>query len=77
MYKIEKLQNKKTVHHNINGENNAHNVESNMTFNLVEEHPSHKYMVMSKRKNVIPRVSNLNLIADITQPYLTNRIYMT
>ena len=27
-------------------------IESNKTFNLMEEHPSHKCMVMSKRKNI-------------------------
>ena len=41
-----------------NKEQDDHNVESNTTFNLVEEHPSYKYMVMVKRnKYVIPQIS--------------------
>ena len=43
-----------------------HIVEGKTTFNLVEEHPSHKYMVMSKRKNIfIPCINNLNLLPNV------------
>ena len=45
---MKKLQKRKISDHDANNEENVHNVESNMTFNLVEEHPPHKYMVMSK-----------------------------
>ena len=39
-----------------------HIVEGKITFNLVEEYPSHKYMVISKRKNIfILCINNLNL----------------
>ena len=41
-------------------------VESNTTFNLLEEHPSHKYMVLSKRKHIyVPCISSINLLPNI------------
>ena len=41
-------------------------MESNTTFNLLEEHPSHKYMVMSKRKHIcVPCISSINLLPNI------------
>ncbi len=41
-------------------------VEGSTTFNLVEEHPSHKCMVMSKRKNIyIPCINSLNLLPNV------------
>ena len=44
----------------------SHIVEGGKTLNLVEEHPSHKYMVMSKRKNIfIPCINNLNLLPNV------------
>ena len=42
------------------------NVESKKTFNLVKEHPSHKYMVMSRRKHiVIPSINSINLLHNV------------
>ena len=42
-------------------------MESNTTFNLLEEHPSHKYMVMSKRKHIyVPCISSINLLPNIS-----------
>ena len=44
----------------------SHIVEGITTFNLVEEHPSHKYMVMSKRKNIfISCINSLNLLPNV------------
>ena len=41
-------------------------VESKTTFNLLEEHPSHKYMVMARRKHIlIPCISSVNLLPNI------------
>ena len=41
-------------------------VESKTTFNLMEEHPSHKYMVMTRRKHIlIPCISSVNLLPNI------------
>ena len=41
-------------------------MKSQIIFNLLEEHPSHKYMVMSKRKNIfIPLISSINLLPNI------------
>ena len=41
-------------------------VESKTTFNLLEEHPSHKYMVMERRKHIlIPYINSVNLIPSI------------
>ena len=41
-------------------------VESKTTFNLLQEHPSHKYMVMSKRKHIfIPQICSINLLPNI------------
>ena len=41
-------------------------MESQTTVNLLEEHPSHKYMVMPKRKNIfIPLISSINLLPNI------------
>ena len=43
----------------------SHIVEIKITFNLVEEHPSHKYMVISKRKNIfIPCINSLNFLPN-------------
>jgi len=44
----------------------SHIVEGEKTLYLVEEHPSHKYMVMSKRNNIIiPCINNLNLLQNV------------
>ena len=41
-------------------------MESSTTFNLLEEHPSHKYMVMSRRKHMyVPCISSINLLPNI------------
>ena len=41
-------------------------VESKTTFNLMEEHPSHKCMVMARRKHIIiPCISSVNLLPNI------------
>ena len=41
-------------------------VESKTTFNLLEEHLSHKYMVMERRKHIlIPCINSVNLIPNI------------
>ena len=54
-------------------------MESQTVFNLFEEYPSHKYMVMLKRKNVyIPLISSINLlpnIADLKIGNITNDAY--
>ena len=43
-------------------------VESKKTFNLVEEHPSHKCMVMSERTHFhIPCINSLNLLPNIAE----------
>ena len=48
-------------------------MEIQTTFNLLEEHPSHKYMVMSKRKNVyIPLISSINLLPNIVDLNIGN-----
>ena len=46
-------------------------VESKTTFNLLQEHPSHKYMVMSKRKQiVIPCIRSSKLLPNIKDTYI-------
>ena len=41
-------------------------VESKTTFNLLQEHPSHKYMVMARRKHIlISCISSVNLLPNI------------
>ena len=41
-------------------------VESKTAFNLLEEHPSNKYMVMARRKHIlIPCISSVNLLPNI------------
>ena len=56
-----------------NEEKDDHNIESNTTFNLVEEHPSHRYMVMAKRKKyVIHKISCSNLLPNIEDLELLN-----
>ena len=41
-------------------------IESKKTFNLLEEHPSHRCMVMSERSHcVIPCINSLNLLPNI------------
>ena len=42
-----------------------HIAEGKITFNLVEEHPSHKYMVISKQNIYIPCIKNLNSLPNI------------
>ena len=45
---------------------NSHTMEGKTTFNLVEEHPSYKCMIMSKRKNnCIPCINSLNLLPNV------------
>ena len=57
-------------------------VEGKKTFNLVEEHPYHKCMIMSERKHhLIPYISSTNLlpnIADLHHPknILILRLYI-
>ena len=59
-YELKKLEKKKV-------ERLDFNVESETIFNLVEEHPSHKYMVMSRRKHLcIPCISSINLLPSVT-----------
>ena len=49
-------------------ESNEPLVESKKSFNLVEEHPSHKSMVMSERTHyVIPCISSINLLPNIAK----------
>ena len=49
-------------------ESNKPLVESKKSFNLVEEHPSHKSMVMSERTHyVIPCISSINLLPNIAK----------
>ena len=44
------------------------NVEGKNMFNLMEEHPSRKYMVMSKRKHTcIPCISSINLLPNVAE----------
>ena len=44
------------------------NVEGQKIFNLVEEHPSHKYMVMAQREHTrIPCISSINLLPNIEE----------
>ena len=51
-----------------NNRNEDFNVESKNMFNLCEEHPSYKYMVMSKRKRVvIPSISSVKLLPNINE----------
>ena len=58
------------------------NVESKKTFNLVKEHPSHKYMVMSRRKHiVIPSINSINLLHNVAlldlQSEGINNVFLT
>ena len=49
-------------------ESNKPLVESKKSFNLVEEHPSHKSMIMSERTHyVIPCISSINLLPNIAK----------
>ena len=58
-YELKKMSKKKIISKN-------HPVEGSTTFNLVEEHPSHKCMVMAKRKNIfIPCINSLNLLPNV------------
>ena len=44
------------------------NVEGQKVFNLVNEHPSHKYMVMSQREHArIPCISSINLLPNVAE----------
>ena len=73
-YELKKMPSKKLNSGNIN-------IESKTTFNLLEEHPSHKYMVMSKRNqfiipsisnnSLLPNIADLNILQDITDPSVT------
>ena len=71
---ISRYELKRKKKEKINSESNL--IESKKTFNLVQEHPSHKCMVMSERKHiVIPCIDSLNLlpnIADLYQKEATN-----
>ena len=62
---------------------NKTSVESNKTFNLVEEHPSHKCMVMSERKHhivpcissihrLIPNIAHLQQLEQTSDPTIIN-----
>ena len=43
--------------------------------NIISEHPSHKYMVMSKRKNIlIPCINSVNLIPNIKHLHILEEI---
>ena len=51
-------------------------VESKTTFNLMEEHPSHKCMVMARRKHIIiPCISSINLLPNIKDLHMLEDIY--
>ena len=59
MYELKKLDKKKV-------EKMEHNVEGKTIFNLLEEHPSHKYMIVSKRIHpCIPSISSINLLPSV------------
>lgn len=59
-YELKKIPQKKIESGNIN-------IDTNKTFNLRKEHPSHKYMVMSERsKFVICAISSINLHLNIS-----------
>ena len=46
-------------------ESNNFVVESKKTFNFLEEHPSHKYMVMcGKGRLIIPGITSINLLPN-------------
>ena len=63
-YELKRMSKKKI-------ESNNTLVESKKTFNLVEEHPSHKCMVMSERKHfIIPCISSLNLLSNIVDLHI-------
>ena len=50
-------------------------MEGKNTFNLVKEHPSHKYMVMSEQKNIfIPCINSLNLLPNVEDLRIDNII---
>ena len=43
-------------------------MESKTSFNLAEEHPSHKYMIMSKRtKFVVPSITHTYLFPNLKE----------
>ena len=72
-YELKKMSQKKI-------EKGNENVESKTTFNLVKEHPSHKYMVMSKRKHiVIPSINSINLLHNVALLDLQgkNNVFLT
>lgn len=58
MYKMNRIEMNKKVGADTNEEDDDHIIESNSTFNCLEEHPSHRYIVMSKRIIVILRIGN-------------------
>ena len=50
-------------------------MKSKTTFNLLQEHPSHKYMVMARRKHVvIPCINSVNLIPNIRDLHILETI---
>lgn len=47
------------------------NVESKVTFNVMQEHPSYKYMVVTKRKTIIiPCINSINLLPNVADLHL-------
>ena len=74
-YELKKLNKKKI-------DSGSKNVESKTTFNLVKEHPSHKYMEMSRRKHIIiPSINSINLLPNVAlldlQSGRTNNLFLT
>jgi len=58
-YQMKKLQKKKIESGNLN-------VEAEKVFNLVNEHPSYKYMVMSQlEQTCVPCISSINLLPNV------------
>ena len=59
LYELKKMPAKKIESGNVL-------IESRSSFNLLQEHPSHKYMVVSKRKHItIPCINSINLLPNI------------
>ena len=72
-YELRKMTKKKI-------ESSNHIVEGKTSFNLLEEHPSHKCMIMVKRNNIfIPCINSINLlpnIADLSINNITTEVYI-
>ena len=65
-YELRKMTKKKI-------ESSNHIVEGKTSYNLLEEHPSHKCMIMVKRKNIfIPCINSINLLPNIADLSINN-----